>query len=309
MKISEWQRRLEKNFLENSSEFYIEIELPEMQFEEFIESNFIGFKVMALSSLVFFHETLRIVLSQFLKDNNTPHKYYTPVLVQYIANFKNLRATYILFEKGYPFDGFALLRDLSERAIFYAAAGNKYITIPDLFGHIGLDENLENITDEQRDQIQNKIKETGKKAVKELLGNFRQNYKQFYDELEILRDLFNREVHSSKLTYANQLIPWVKGMRSPSLGPIDDDEDQGLIMYMNRFAEIGWMHHRLLPLLQFNNNSFDTDWKDKWIIIDESFHFLVKSLSESGLLIADAIIKLLDTEFNFNPSHSFCEYT
>lgn len=42
-------------------------------------------------------------------------------------------------------------------------------------------------------------------------------------------------------------------------------------MFANRYNEVSWMFHRLLPNLQIGDEGFGNKWAAKWNVLDESF--------------------------------------
>jgi len=71
-------------------------------------------------------------------------------------------------------------------------------------------------------------------------------------------------------------------------------------MFMNRFCEVGWMLHRIVPMLQPPDAALSAAWVDKWQILDESFEQAVHSLTEQcGKAIGAAIVELVKSKFPF----------
>jgi hypothetical protein len=68
---------------------------------------------------------------------------------------------------------------------------------------------------------------------------------------------------------------------------------------MNRCCEIAWLITRLFPYLQVEENAFEDEWHEKYKILDDSFLFMEKSLSDIGILVADAFIFFVDNKFTF----------
>jgi hypothetical protein len=75
---------------------------------------------------------------------------------------------------------------------------------------------------------------------------------------------------------------------------------------MNRFCEIGWMTHRLLPLLQPQNVPMPRVWKENWRTLDECFKEAVEYLTKQlGKEIGNVMAEFVRVKFPFNENHSF----
>jgi hypothetical protein len=62
---------------------------------------------------------------------------------------------------------------------------------------------------------------------------------------------------------------------------------------------------RTLPVLQLKQKALGDEWSKKWYILDDSFRYSYKSLAEMGKKIGYAILKLIDSKFNFNPTYVY----
>ena len=51
-------------------------------------------------------------------------------------------------------------------------------------------------------------------------------------------------------------------------------------LFMNRYSEVAWSLHRLVPAMQPPDVPMPTDWADLWTLVDESFDIAVRSLTE-----------------------------
>ena len=112
--------------------------------------------------------------------------------------------------------------------------------------------------------------------------------------------MFHIEVHGSRFTYAFEGKPWLTESAPLPVAPRPDANSAS--MYLNRSNELGWMHLRLMPMLQIHAGAFGAEWTLKWNILDESFRFAVESLTKDlGKPIGAAISHLVDTCFAFHP--------
>jgi hypothetical protein len=123
------------------------------------------------------------------------------------------------------------------------------------------------------------------------------------DELALWDRLFDFEVHGGRLSFANAQ-DFMKGKDSLPVHP--QFRQTSFAMFMNRYCEIGWMAHRLIPLIQPPGVPFDNLWKEKWRVIDESFALASASLSkETGKPIGAAIVEYVNAKFPFNADTEF----
>jgi hypothetical protein len=124
-------------------------------------------------------------------------------------------------------------------------------------------------------------------------------------ELDRWEQMFHEQVHGSKFTFFLEGGDWMQGKGPISIGPLPNEKS--MAMYMNRAAEIGWMLTRLLPYLQPVQDAFGAAWKDRYIILDDSFRTMVKALSDLGKQIADAFIFFIDKKFAFPETFHYSE--
>jgi hypothetical protein len=123
------------------------------------------------------------------------------------------------------------------------------------------------------------------------------------DELALWDSLFNYEVHGGRLSLANAQ-GFMRGKERLPIFPQFRERD--FAMFMNRYCEIAWMTHRLIPLVQPSAIPFDQRWKDKWTVIDKSFGIVSLSLTqENGKAIGAAIVEYVNAKFPFNANTTF----
>jgi hypothetical protein len=108
---------------------------------------------------------------------------------------------------------------------------------------------------------------------------------------------------------------WMKGQELLTIGPrfvINEprspDGDGQFAMYMNRFLEVAWMTHRLLPMLQTARVHFPEPWQQRWSTLDDIFQSFVFSLTANlGKPIGGAIVELVTVKFPFSEKSSFLD--
>ena len=123
------------------------------------------------------------------------------------------------------------------------------------------------------------------------------------DELAQWDALFDYEVHGAWLSLADAQL-WMKG-QAP-LPVLPTFQEHAFAMFVNRYCEIAWLTHRLLPLVQPPEAPLGDSWKVKWRIIDESFETMVNSLtSQLGKKIGAVIVEFVKQKFPFNEKSTF----
>ena len=123
------------------------------------------------------------------------------------------------------------------------------------------------------------------------------------EELSKWDQLFDFEVHGGRLSFGGTL-DWLHGRGALRVLPKFDPKV--FSMYMNRACEIGWMIHRLIPLVQPPGIPLASDWKAKWRIIDKSYQLTVESLStDLGKPIGNAIKEFVLAKFPFTCDMEF----
>lgn len=290
--IKAWQARLEENFNYDGvtgGQLFSVID-AEKAYGEYFVNKFHGQNVLMDSFQSFFIETINNVYREIKKNGwpkGCPH--YAPIFLYFISIFRSFRACENLIQHGYPFDGYALLRNIKDRAILLAAVAHGITSFSSIYGYEG---------SKNKDR-----KEKGKKRKLEewrILGLFLRKESglsaDVIQELEAWENLFHAEVHGSKLSYAQMLGELRDGVIVPP-GPTIDGMSMG--MYMNRVVEIAWMLTKLLPFLQPSQKTFGSKWISRQKILDESFRFMENGLVELEKKIGGAFITLIDKKFTF----------
>jgi hypothetical protein len=220
----------------------------------------------------------------------------------YVVLFRSFRACENLLLKGYPLDGYALLRDLKDRCIFLAAIAHNITTYPAIQGVKGLDELT---LEDKRKKMLNLRKKEENRVMNNMLRSKSGLTSDLIKELKLWEQIFHDEVHGSKMTYFTEMRAWIEDKSPPSIGPMP--RDYQLAMYMNRSCEIGWLIVRLLPYLRLKNNAFGDSWSEKQRILDDSFYHMQKGLSNMGKNIGNAFIEFVNKKFKFNDPFIYCE--
>lgn len=304
MNISEWQKRLVENFSMNGivGGNLLEIQNFENSYGEYYIKTFHGQNILIDSFQSFFKETLDSGfnwISKYDWPKNCP--YYPLIFLYYIILFRSYRACENLLLKGYPLDGYALLRDLKDRVVFLAGIAHNITSFSLIHGYGGQYEvsqenywaKIKPITKKEELRVLNRIlrKESGLPEHLKL-------------ELKLWENLFHEEVHGSKFSFFQEIGNWIEH-KNISIGP--RPQESSMAMYMNRSAEIGWLIVKLLPYLQPTESAFGDNWGKKYKILDESFRYAIQGLSKAGKRIADAFIFLVDSKFHFPETFHYFE--
>lgn len=297
MDLAEWQKRLEDNFSVNGviGGHLLNIIDLENACTQFFTSRFHGQSVAIDSFQSFFVETVKKAL-KWISENDWPKDSpnYSTTLVYYVIMFRSFRACENLLLKGYPLDGYALLRDLKDRAIFLAAIAHNITTLPSIQAYAGTKE----ITWEEFKKIKNLRQEEERRVLGHMIRKKSGMPNEILKELEIWEQLFNIEIHGSNLSFYTELADWIKGNSPLSIGPTP--KEKSMALYMNRVAEIAWLIVRLFPYLQPVENAFGEEWGKRQKILDESLRFMEERLSQGGKKIGEAFIYFVDQKFSFS---------
>jgi len=304
MDVSTWQKRLEENFTAKDivGGHLLDIIDMEKAYGEFVVKTFHGQSVLIDSFLSFYIETIRAAESWISCNgwpNNTPN--YAAIYLFYVINFRSFRACENLLTCGYPLDGYALLRDIKDRAIFLAAIAHNITTFPRVYGYEGIKE----VSTEAWEKSRKMRKEEEHRVLRRMIraGSGLPSY--IRKDLAKWEQLFHEEVHGSRCTYFSEGGNWMRGIEPLSIGPIP--KNQSIAMYMNRSSEIGWLLVRVLPFLQPVEGAFGQSWIQRHKILDDSFMEMVKGLSKLGKPIADALIYFVEDKFKFPDNFHYFE--
>ena len=154
-----------------------------------------------------------------------------------------MRAAEVLSVSGYPLDGYALQRNLKDRAISLGAIVGGISSFPALYGLKGLTSTP--WTDRDKQAVLNRRKDEEKKIFSRMIGKNSGLDMAHLEALMQWNELFHMEVHGSRLSTMREVFSWLQDKKDFAVGPRMDDDS--FAMYMNRFTEIAWMILRSLP--------------------------------------------------------------
>jgi hypothetical protein len=260
---------------------------------EQVVSTFRGQNTLIDSFQSFFIETLHLALQRVLECSwpSSPSNY--PLAFAYFRIlFRRYRACEVLFYKGYPLDGYSLLRDIKDRTFLLAGVAHNMTTFPDIMGE------LPPLSDkrEWKKKSTRARKDAENRISRRLLGVDSGLPPDILAEIGLWDELFHEEVHGGKLSLVHELQYLTSGVAMP-IGPTL--HEQAFAVYMNRSSELGWLILRLLPYLQMADGAFGEEWKRKQTILDDSFRFMAHGLTRIGKRIGEAFIAFVDQKFSF----------
>lgn len=305
MKVAEWQKRLGDNFSVNGTVGGNLLEILDLERacgQHFTQTCH-GQDVLMHSFQGFYIETIENA-RDWIAEHGWPKDYpnYALTLLYYVITFRSFRSCEILLLNGYPLDGYGLLRDLKDRAIFLAAIAHNVTTLPLILGYGGSG-SLKDYGDWKR-----RTKERQKEKARVTNRMIRKDSGLPGEVIKVLgkwEQLFHEEVHGAQLSLCTELEQWMQGKVLLSIGPTP--KKLSITMYMNRASEIAWLLLRSLPYLQVEDNAFGDRWQEKHKILDDSFLYMQKGLSGLGKEIGDAFITLVEKKFSFDETFYYFE--
>lgn len=278
----------------------------ELAFEAIVNERLRGYRLLTDSFFDFFIETIEIA-SPRPGVPQTPKNwaYYSVILMRQVTNFKGLRAAENLYQLGYPFDGFSLLRDLKDQALLLAAIMLRKSTVAALNGYKVIPvKNGQPYTRDEYRKVKKAVEREQSRVLKLMLGSESGMDAEDIELIRRWRDFFHMQVHGSRLTFLGHFDSSTRSIHY-SLAPLYDESSVAL--YVNRACEVDWMILRTLPFLQPQPRAFGEKWAGKWQLLDESFRLFEEKLAEKNKPLAKSMIKLIERRFPFTPSFSYFE--
>lgn len=213
-----------------------------------------------------------------------------------VYNFISLCGAERLAIKGYPYHACTLLRNTFDNLVLASAALQKITDFASIEGiQAGKRFNA---------RASKKLrKDTEFEVRKNMTGAHSGLSQTTIDQLAKLDTLFDYEVHGGRLSLTDAEA-WMKGQGHLPVLPVF--REISFAMFMNRYCEVAWMTHRLLPLMQPPQAPLTHSWKDKWRIQDESFESTVEALTiQAGKKAGAAVVEFVKVKFPFNQDSVF----
>ena len=258
---------------------------------------FKGYLALSDAFKCFFLETVELINTDCRPRVTAPLSEFYAIFDPRLAhNFQSLCGAERVAICGYPYHAYTLLRNIFDNLTLTSAALQK---LTDFYSIEGVEPGKPvDIA-----AVKKLRKNTEHNVRRKMTGSESGLTQQTLDELTKWDALFDFEVHGARLSLA-AAQGWMKGVEP--LPVLPRFEAMQFAMFMNRYCEVGWMAHRLIPMLQPPGVLLPSAWRDKWQVIDESFELTVNSLTHQlGKKIGAAIVELVKTKFPFNEHSAF----
>ncbi|MEX0734322.1 MAG: hypothetical protein WDZ66_12165 [Steroidobacteraceae bacterium] len=263
-----------------------------------IAKRFKGYLVLSDAFKCFYLESVEVMNTQARPKVKEQVSEFYGLLIPRLSNaFLALCGAERIAIKGYPYQGYTVLRNVYDNLVLTSAALQR---ITDFYS-------IEGVRPEQVEYdpaAARKLRKAAEFAVRrQMTGDQSGLSPETRTEIDIWDSLFDLETHGGRLSATNSM-EWLRGQGTLSVVP--RFEERGWVMYMNRFMEIAWMLHRLMPNIQPPAIPFEEPWPKKWKILDQSFSETVSALTEQrGKPIGDALVELVERKFPFHPELQF----
>jgi len=256
-----------------------------------------GYLALSDAFKCFVLETIELVNVECRpKIKNPLSEFYGLFVPRLMHYFQSLCGAERVAIRGYPYHGYTLLRNVFDNIVLTSAALQK---ITDFYSIDGIVPGKEPDPDEVR-----KLRKKTEFAVRrKMTGDQSGLSEQTLEELSIWDALFDYETHGARLSLTHAM-KWMRG--EAQLPVLPQFDEMSFALFINRFCEVSWMTHRLIPLVQPPGIPLPEAWREKWRIIDESFAETVESLTkQSGKKIGTAIVEFVKAKYPFNEQSTF----
>jgi hypothetical protein len=244
----------------------------------------------------FFLETVELLNPAHRPKVGSHSELHEIFVTRLIHSFKSLCGADRIAVCGYTYQAYTLLQDIFNDLVLSSAALQK---ITDFYSVDGV------IPGKSIDIAQVKgLRERAEFDVcQKMTGEESGLTEQTQEELSNWDALFHSEVHGVNLSLAAAL-GFLKGAElQPALPRFDAVQ---FAMFVNRYFEVCWMAHRLIPALQQPDMPLSQAWMDKWDVLDNALGMTVQALTvQQGNKIGAAIVELVKTKFPFNARSDF----
>lgn len=249
-----------------------------------------GFKAVFLEAVELMNSYCRPRIKVPLSE------YYPQFLPRLTNAFHTLCGAECSAIRGYPRPAFTMLRNVFDDAVLVSAALQD---MTNFYKIEGVDPNGKF----DPSSVKRARKDEEFKVRKLMTGSDSALSADVTSELAKLNELFDYEVHGGRLSLTDAM-DFMKGVGPlqvlPRFAP------NSFAIFMNRFNEVGWAIHRLLPAIQPPGVSMPREWADRWTLVDESFELAVRSLSdELGKKVGSAYAEFIRIKFPFNSASVF----
>lgn len=250
-----------------------------------------GFFIISDSFKCFFLESIELFNLKYIPNITAPLSVnYVLFSSRIVSAFKLLCGAERIAIHGYPNQACTFLRSVFDNLVLVSAAAQGITTFENIDG-IKKDANTDLKTSKKmRINTEYEIRKimTGKKSGLSL---------KTIEHLDLIDNIFDLEIHSGGITRL-EANPWIRGEKPLPILPLFQERE--FIMFMNRYLEVIWMYHRLLPLFQPKGFRFGKKWNQKWQIIDNTLKITEESFPEqSGKEMGAAVVEFIALKFPF----------
>jgi hypothetical protein len=252
---------------------------------------------LATSGVKFFLETIPTYNKSIgLLVNEAVTSEHMLFVERVVHSFKGLRAARLTAHHGYPMQGMVLLRNTFDDCLLTSGVMKGLTTFEELAGV--KPEETPTLASASRNR-----RKTEQRVRSKMDGPTSGLSPETLSWLKQINDTFDWETHGGRLSTAHNM-PWLSGSSPLAIVPLLNEHEMAL--FMNRYCEVAWMVHRLLPLLQLPGWLLPTSWKSKWRALDQCFNHLQKSLADDLKKPAfEAVRSLILAKFDYNENSYF----
>ena len=256
-----------------------------------------GYLVSSDALKCFYLETTELTNSHIRPQIKTPMPPSYALFLARMANgFQALCGAERAALKGYPYQGYTLLRNIYDNLLMTSAVLQTLTTFEAAEG-IG----PAGVTDMVA--VKKARKETEYKTKRQMVGHRSGLSSEVIAELKVWDDLFDFETHGSRLSMTHTMN-WLRGLEPLPVLPAFNE--MAFAMFMNRYLEVCWMFHRLVPATQPAGIPLPEEWHEKWGVIDVGLRAQVESLStDLGKKIGAIMVEFVSAKFPQNSRSSF----
>lgn len=260
-----------------------------------------GYFALSNAFKCFFLETVERINTDSRGKITAPISEFYAMFVPRMAHgFQSLCGAERVATWGYPFHAYTLLRNTFDTLVLTSASLQK---ITDFYSLEGVEHEKPSGQPLDIIAIQKRRKNTEHEVRRKMTGRQSNLTSETLDALNKWDMLFDFEVHGARLSLG-ETQGWMQGTEPLPVTPQFKEIPFG--MFMNRYCEVGWMTHRLIPALQLPGMPLHDAWKMKWNVLDASFEQIMNSLTKhAGKPIGAAIVELVNTKFPFNEHSTF----
>lgn len=194
---------------------------------------------------------------------------------------------------GYPVPAFAQLRNVFDTAVINSAVAQGFVTCDQAEG-------IETGKPFDPVQARRARKRIEADVNARMYGERCGLSDRAREQLRKLNSLYDDETHGQRLS-RTQASQWLAGQGPMFLLPNYDEMNYAL--FMNRFSEVSWMVHRLLPLLRIAGSEWPHRWQERWKTLDMCFCQTLASMTRQlKKPIGAAVVEFVAAKFPFDAS-------